>query len=251
MILYIYGPDSYRRTKALREKIIAPYLIKYPDGLIERFHLSEEGELERLKEFSLSQSLFAKVKLGIIYDPSEGEKSFISLLKEVLEDKTITLVVVAEKKLTKEFNFLLDKPVTSYSFEPITGAQFITFLKKEAAEQDLKVSDTAIKELGELYDGDSWSSITEMRKIAAGGLIEKKSKIPDFFPLLQGLKGSTPNGRLKSLFYILETTEPAAVFNVLGAMVSGSDKVKMADYDIAIKTGKLEYEEALLDFVLR
>ena len=44
--------------------------------------------------------------------------------------------------------------------------------------------------------------------------------------------------------------EATYIFNSLAYIAKGKDIVRMADYDVAVKSGNLEYEEALLDFVL-
>ena len=45
--------------------------------------------------------------------------------------------------------------------------------------------------------------------------------------------------------------EAAYIFNSLAYIAKGKDIVRMADYDVAVKSGNLEYEEALTDFVIR
>lgn len=248
--MYLYGADSYRRTKELRDNILLPYIKKYPEGIIERFYLGEEGTLERLENFIGSQSLFEKKKIGVIYEIDSEEKKHQAILKSALEDEGTTLVVVSEKKLPKVFDFLLKEPVKAYEFEPLTGAKFVNFLKKEVGSQKLTVNDSVISQVASLHDGDTWGAVTELYNIAYGSVSEKASTAPEFFPMIQAFKGSSQAGRIKALWYALETTEPAAVFNMLATLVSGGDKIKMADYDVAIKSGKLEYEEALLDFVI-
>lgn len=250
MLLYLYGPDSYRRGKALRDKIVGPYQKKYPDGVTEQFYCSQDGEVERLKEFVSTQGLFAKTKLGVIYEANDAEKGLSEILKNALDDKATTLVVIADKKLPKEFDFLLKDPVSSYSFESLSGSQFTAFLKKEVGAQELKVSDAVIRTTGEQYEGDSWGAITELQKLAFGASAEARANIPDFFPLIQTLKSGSTQSRLKALWHVLENNEPAVVFNMLASLVGAAVKIKMANYDVAIKSGKLEYEEALFDFVL-
>lgn len=254
MLMYLYGSDAYTRTAALRTKIIAPYLAKYPDASVVRFYLDEEGVFSRLQEFSGTGSLFAKVKLAVLYNSEELdeklEKEFILFLKSLLEDASTTVVVVAQKKLPKAFDFLLKEPVKTYEFEPLEGAKFAALLKHEAQAENLKVSDELIKKVSALYEGDTWAAVTELRSIAHGAGITASSTAPEFFPMMQALKSQSASSRLKALFYVLETIEPAAAFNTLTTLVSGGDKIKMADYDVAIKSGKLEYEEALTDFVI-
>ena len=46
--------------------------------------------------------------------------------------------------------------------------------------------------------------------------------------------------------------DPAMIFNISAASpyLTKEQKVKMADYDVAIKSGKLEYNEVLLSMML-
>jgi len=53
---------------------------------------------------------------------------------------------------------------------------------------------------------------------------------------------------LEQLF--LQKEEPARLFNSLVYQVRGNDILRLADYDVSVKSGGLEYEEALLDFVI-
>ena len=48
---------------------------------------------------------------------------------------------------------------------------------------------------------------------------------------------------------LAEKGDGAKIFNVL-AYQKKEHIVQFADYDVAIKSGKIDYEEALLDFVL-
>ena len=59
--------------------------------------------------------------------------------------------------------------------------------------------------------------------------------------------------RLSLLEELLSRSEdPAMIFNIM-AVSPFADKAwkeKIADYDVAVKSGKLEYDEALLDMIL-
>ena len=74
----------------------------------------------------------------------------------------------------------------------------------------------------------------------------------NFFAMIGKLSGRSPfSQKISSLTWLLETDEPAKIFNMLSAFAKApEEKIKMADYDVAIKSGKLEYEEALLDLVI-
>ena len=55
---------------------------------------------------------------------------------------------------------------------------------------------------------------------------------------------------LEKLF--ISSEEPAKIFNILAGLDRLPDELirRLADYDIAVKSGKLDYEEILLSLVL-
>ena len=74
------------------------------------------------------------------------------------------------------------------------------------------------------------------------------------FPLINALGYEGDLGQrlitLERLFQMRE--EPVKIFNILASRtyLSFEDLQKMADYDIMVKSGKMEYEEVLLDLIL-
>jgi DNA polymerase III delta subunit len=248
MLLYLYGSDSYRRGARLRY-IIDEFKKKYPEGTMDRFDGAEKDALDRLAHFTKDQSLFAKVKLGILENADEAD-GVVKILKSVIEDRVTTLVIVSEKKLPKEFAFLLKEPSRAEAFDDLELAAQLLFIKKEALLRNLKITDGDIKNVVNSYGTDTWGILNELEKIDLGSTAEHRSASPQFFGLVQALKSSSRGSRLSALGYLLKNEEPAAVFNVLASIASGELKVKMADYDVAIKSGKMEYEEALTDLVI-
>lgn len=252
MLLHLYGSDSYRRLRASRE-IIAKYLLKYPDGLVQTFDCAREGAVDSVRAFIGAPGLFAKTTLAIVRSPEEGEKALAKLLRDVGELAHVTVLVVADKKLPKDFSFLYEKSVgpAKKEFEPLEGMEFLKFLKADSVERGVRIPDATLAAIGESYAGDTWGAVTEIDTVASGGVFEKSSKGIDFIGLIRTLAGGGANAqRLRALFLLLEHDDPAKVFNMTAAFTRGTDKVQMADYDIAIKSGRLEYSEALLDFVL-
>src|SRR3989344_3047608 len=253
MIIYLYGQDSYRRQEKLKS-IVAEYQKKHSALTIDHFDLaarSENGrEFERLKDFSGGQSLFGETRLGVVHGLEDAEKEFADFLKLAAEKKSITLVIAADEKPKKEFDFLLKKPVQSQEFPPLKTAELTIFIKKEMEKRSIKFSSSHLSSLISIYGGDTWGIVTELDKIALGGKIEAEVLMPQFFSLIQRIKSGTLASRISALAYLLENEEPAAVFNVTASIADPELKVKMADYDVAVKSGKLEYEEVLTDLVL-
>ncbi|HEY4475349.1 MAG TPA: hypothetical protein VJB92_01325 [Candidatus Paceibacterota bacterium] len=251
MLICLYGSDSYRRSRKLNS-IIKEYQEKHSTLSHDHFYLDQEKGFERLKNFTASQSLFDKAKLGIISGLEDDSKETKEFFKSFLENKTVTLIVIADKKPPKPFEFLIKPPAIAQEFEILKGAELLNFIKKEAEARAVKLSPANLSLLTSAFIGDTWSIVTELEKIALGGQMEMQAKTPEFFPLIQTIKNRRlPFGaRLSALAYLLENEEPAAVFNVTASIADPEMKIKMADYDVAVKSGKLEYEECLLDLVI-
>ncbi len=252
MIIYLYGEDSYRRQQKLRE-LSAKYKEKHSGLTVENFDLSAEAsaeeDLDRLRDFISAQSLFGGSKLGVI-SAKTATKELAAILKLAAEEKTMNLFLVSEKHLGKEFNFLLKNPVLSEEFQPLIGAQFAAFVKKEAAKRNLKCPPEILSNLIRLAGSDSWLAINELEKLVLGGKPDDSLIYPNFFTLLNRLRGSSLAGRLSALSFLIETQDSVGIFNVLASQADAETKIKMANYDVAVKSGKLGYEEALLDLVL-
>lgn len=249
MIIYLYGLDSYRRLQKLNS-VISEYRAKHSALTVDHFDLTEEGSLERLKDFSGGQSLFGETKLGAVHGLEDAGKEIADFLKLAAEKKSITLAISTDEKPKKEFDFLLKRPVIAQEFSPLKTAELTLFIKKEMAARDIKPNVALTEDLIASYGGDTWGIVTELDKIALGGKFEAEIAVPQFFSLIQRVKSGPLASRLSALAYLLENEEPAAVFNVTASIADPELKVKMADYDVAIKSGKLEYEEVLLDLVI-
>ena len=175
MIIFLYGPDSYRRQEKLKE-YLERYETKYKGLSLSNFDLNEESDFEKLKEFSKSQSLFESFRAcmicGIGNLEGKPEKEFINLLKENLKSKGLTLIINEEKKPTKEFNFLLKEPVISNKFENLSGGDLRDFLQKETKKRELTMDKESENLLMAAHSGDAWGLVTELDKLSL--LDEKK-----------------------------------------------------------------------------
>src|SRR3989344_240123 len=73
----------------------------------------------------------------------------------------------------------------------------------------------------------------------------------DFIMMIKALAYGSQTQKICAAECLLETEDPAKAFNVLTAFVPQGKKSQMADYDVAVKSGKLDYEAALVDFAIR
>lgn len=268
MIIFLYGPDAYRRQEKLKE-IVGDYKKKHSSFSIENFDLEEVDGLRRLSDFSRANSLFDAFKFGIVRSGDSlgkaEQKEFAGFLKEQADKKESALVLIFDKKPVKELSFLLKKPVISQEFGDLTTDQFGLFIQKEAQRLDLKLDASCISLLMQAFQGDSWGLVTELeklslldvKKINADTVAEHISIFSEMnlFSALNSIRSSGDIAeRLRIFDELLDRNEdPAMLFNMIAVAPYEGKRWKemVADYDAAVKSGKMEYEEALLDIALK
>lgn len=275
MIIFLYGPDDYRREAKKRE-IVAEFQKKRSDLGIGRFDLVSEDGFKSLQEFLMSQSLFQPKKMAILDNGFELEAKVLKkILLEVLENKNITVLMSEKDKPVKALDFLLKEPVVNQKFENLEGKEWENFILKEAKRVEVKITAGALRFLAGVYQNNSWGLVTEFQKVkylgnpaafrqdlrqaSSGSHVEIDvrdledlgvEQVPNFFSLILGFKNRNLSDRLWALEKIFSMNEPAAkIFNILAYQLP--DKLQdMARYDLMVKSGKLEYEEALLNLVI-
>lgn len=260
MIVFLYGKNSYSRGKKLRE-ILSVYGEKMGGQRPLEFDLSEGADKNltgELVSYLKSQSMFTEKKFVLVINPfQEGDKKILKkAFQEIIEDKNQIVIIVSEEEAPKSFGYLLEKPSVSQAFPEIKkGKELETFISKEAANRELKITKEDISNLIDVFGSDLWAIATELDRLSLteGGETEK-TIAHDFFKTLTAIKYSgTQKEKLIALEILLSSRgdEPAKIFNMLSFGLNDQKKLNaLADYDILIKTGKLDYEEALLDFAI-
>lgn len=257
MIVLLYGPDDCRRD-ARRAFYAREFEKKY--GIRAEFlDLEDSGSEDTFAHAAGERSLFSLKKLLVLKNPYELEpKKLKPLLEPFLDSKELHLLMIAQKKPVKALELLLRSPVKAEEFDYLEGAAWTKFVKDAAKAKSAKISEPALKLLAEAYEGNTWGLMTEIEKLANAprelgpeDLFGMGLDIAaDSFPLIQGLKSSFPAGRLKALAILFSMHEPGAkIFNILAALWPQNVR-KFAEYDKAIKFGRMDYDEALADLVL-
>lgn len=275
MIIFLYGPDDYRRAQKKKE-IIAEFEKKYSNLGVGLFDLSLPETADSLGEFLRSQSIFESKKLAIVEnlfpvrksagdgdhgeDPTEdakGKNKGASILfKKYLDSKSATILIAESKKPTKEFSFLLKAPVLFQEFEALMGSAWESFIKTEAKKQGVDLSLSSVRFLAAVFQGDSWALATELQRLSSYQRtiditdLNELDIAPNYWALMNGVKSFDIRARLGALERLLGTSDHAPkLFNILASQWR-EKTAQMATYDRAIKSGKLEYEEALVELVL-
>ena len=260
MIIFLYGPDDYRRSEKKRS-IIAEFSKKRSEIGVGVFDLEEKAALENLGEFLKTQSIFETAKLAVLENAFELDAPKLAkLLKPFIEEKNITILIAEKDKPLKALAFLLDKPVLAQKFETLAGAEWTAFIQAEAKKNDVKFTVAAAQFLGTIYGGNTWGLITEIEKLRgfkSGGVVDKKDLdifdfevAPNYWGLINGLKNYDIKNRLYAFETMLAANDPPVkIFNILASQWQEKTP-HMAEYDLAVKSGKVDYEEALVDLLI-
>jgi len=183
-------------------------------------------------------------------------KNLAGFLQPLVEVRDITVLLSEENKLGKDFNFLLKKQVLSQEFSNLTIGQFRNFIIKEGERREVELDDADLRSLANIYLGDSWGLVTELDKMALAIKPTSLQANPSiggerndlWFQLRKIANSRVIASNLPILEKLLISEDPAKIFNLLA--YQARDKSKFADYDAAVKSGKLDYEAALTDLVL-
>lgn len=261
MLILLYGPDSYHREKRLTH-ILSVYRQKHAGLSLRHFDFSDTDSnsdsdsvqrrntllLADLSVFCGASSLFESVKLGIIKNPFLPE--FLNTAKNMASEKSTTLILVSDDAPPAPFSFLLKPPVRSESFSPLSATALIEFIKKEALARGLSLSPENISLLAEEYGQDLWGIINDLERRSLANDSSSPARHPEFFSLIHAL-ADRQIGRRLSAYCLLTFSreEPAKIFNLL-AYQYGIDRRRAAALDLDIKSGRLEYPEAILSLLL-
>jgi DNA polymerase III delta subunit len=267
VIIFLYGPDSYRRGRNLRE-LLAEYKKKHALGGVLEVDLSEDAEGWVLARDFLSQlSMFSEAKAVVIRESGEPEgKAWRDFLKSNITTERSFVFVSDSKKPTKPFSFLLGDGVTAKEFPTLSGKMLQAFIAREAAARSVTFEPEAARLFYEYLESQAepaWTGAHELEKLSLAGLPNPIA--PDALRKLivwrspsdvshsaRQILGATDRRRAIAYLEVLlaDRQSPSYIFNSLGFQARGADVRALADYDVSVKSGKLEYEEALLDFVL-
>ena len=267
MIIFLYGKDSYRRNRKLKELSDA-YREKHAPIDMAVFDLEDNpDDWQKAGDFLNQPSMFVDSKLAVVKGAQAvSSKEWIDILKAQIEAEKVFVIISEENPPKKEFKFLTKENVTSQKFDELEDAALAGFLKKEANLRDLLFAEDAWRFfLSYIADSKERSAlaVNELEKICLSGLsgeislarlrtvvrFERKEEV---FRIASAILREREVGRrlgaLERTF--LQREAPSYVFNSLGFQASGKSALELADYDVSIKSGGLEYEEALTDFIL-
>ena len=280
MIHFLHGADAYRREHRLRE-LIAAYQKKYSTRSTGRFDFDTEDDILRFKDFCAQQTMFETKRLAVVDNifAIKGSDDAQHILKATLSNKDVIIFI---SELTDETNprprervlvpkdllFLLNTPAIAEMFEPLSDAKLSFFIASEAKKRSILIAPEAADFLVFALRRDTQLIMNELEKIALYynepsrelsrqdvELLVDYLESPDIFAFTNAVSKQGPLASrltpLERLF--MNREEPAKIFNIFAKnpFIDLATVRMLADHDILIKSGKLDYETALLDCCFR
>lgn len=264
MIVLISGKDSYRRKKRFKE-IVDQFKDKYGVSGFRSFDTLVD-DVVKIIDFIVGRSLFDPLCMAALdIDVEEMASDELDLLakslKRAASDREMTVLLSSESDPIAELGLEKSDIFSSWDFEPLEEKELSAFITKEALSLGVKLSPTDTRSLISSFGGDLWAISTEIEKISFSGspVVADNYSGLNYFTVANSFKfGRNPGERLAALEILLTKLkeDPARVFNGLAYSVPRGTLPEtwfkmMADYDVAVKSGKMDYAEALVDMATR
>lgn len=256
MTIFLHGADGYRRTQRLQH-LLAQFLAKYPGVGVRRVDASlDEDPAEKVAGILGSASLFSPRTLAVLDDALALTPAQLKpLVAKTAGSETLHLILVADAdKVAKTYARLTEPDVKQEAFPVQAGADWATFVAREAKARGLELAKQELREIAYAFPGDAWAAATELDVLAAmppemrpSRIAETARTVPAGSPgwgELRKLGQGSPVQRLLALARLEASGDPAPKLFAMAAYTA--DPRAAAAGDAAIKTGGWDHEEALL-----
>ncbi len=172
MIFFLYGQDSFRSRKKLKEIIEQRQKIR-PGGLNLFYADFSEENFNDFRGQMETRSLFVEKKLIVIenvlinQDLSQRFLEYLEEKERLLSDDILIFFETKEFNLKNHFFTFLKKTAKAHEFKPLALSLLISWIRQEVKEQGVGIDALAIDRLISFFDNDLWSLSNEIRKLAS------------------------------------------------------------------------------------
>ncbi|HOK35344.1 MAG TPA: DNA polymerase III subunit delta [Candidatus Pacearchaeota archaeon] len=229
MIIFLFGPDTFRSKRKLQE-IIKEYRLKHKSGLnFVQIEAKEEKSFEEFKKRVETASMFEETKLIVFKNTLSLPKDFQEKIKNYLKERklfekdNIVLIFFEEEDVKKNsslYKFLAEKSFKTQEFKELPPAKLNLWIQKEAKNLGGTIEPKAIERLIFFFGDDLWQIGQELKKLIA---FKNKEKItqkdvetlcrenldPNIFETIEAISQKNKKRALKLLSEHLETDENA------------------------------------------
>ncbi len=226
MLYLIYGEDSYRSRKKVREITDRFYAVAGARESAVRLILPESSR-EELEQVITTGSLFRKKRLVVLEDPSEAAADVAGYLEERVKMLAASddIFVVWDRSVNANTGILASvaRGATKIQDAKRLGAPGAArFLEEEAKERGIALGAAAKKRILADYAGDSWHMMQELEKSALSG------SLPDYDTKGTAMVNDQPDQMLFTLqdaFGLGERTKAWCLYHSLIRLGMESEKI--------------------------
>lgn len=154
MIIFIYGPDTYRSRQKLQE-IIEHYKKTHKSGLSLKYFDAQSDNLEELLDWLKQIPILKEKKLVVL----KNALKLAERLKLFAKSEDIILFF-EEGKLSQKF-----QNAKAQKFEFLKGSELRNWIRKEFGKYGAKPKPDAIEKLIDCVGNDSWQLSSEILKL--------------------------------------------------------------------------------------
>ena len=267
MIIYLYGSDSLRRGRKL-QALLKEYRSRARESDVFFADFEENPDAWKdVRDFLLQPSLFNVTKVAVISEATSiKEKDWIAFLKEERVTERRFLLLSDSRAPQAAFRFLLSDPVRFQEFSELEGSFLSRFFKGECRAQNVRLTpecERTVLRILSCASDRSWrithlvSQLSHLQgagRSASPAILEELLHVAEREEMFQIARQLLSARQFPSRLALLESAlaagDPAYAFNSLSFQARGEALRAFGEYDISIKSGGLEYEEALTDFIL-
>lgn len=167
MIIFLYGPDTYRSSQKLNE-IIGCYKKIHKSGLNLKYFDFKKDSFEDFRDAFKSRSMFAEKKLMIlrnVFSNSNLEEKFEEWVEKLFQSKEV-IVFYEEKVDEKKSLFkVLKKYAKCQSFKLLKEKNLKNWVRREFKKYSTKIDGAALSLLLEFVGNNLWQMANEIKKL--------------------------------------------------------------------------------------
>ena len=176
MIIFLYGPDTYRIKNKL-EEIVGHYMEVHKSGLNFKFFEGKKLDYQEFKDEFRQAPMFLEKKLLILknsFQNQEFKRSFLENGKKFVDSKDIIIFCEGEVSVKDQLLKFLLKNAKAQEFQLLEGGKLKNWVKKELENYKTEIRPEALELLIGYAGNDLWLLSNETQKLAAfkkGGAI--------------------------------------------------------------------------------